>query len=86
MDYRILGCSGLKVSAITFGTATFGGTGELAMGLRGPRHRAPGLLYICLDAIFMCSLGEATLASRHRLRRIAVPVRPHRGPAPRGRA
>jgi aryl-alcohol dehydrogenase-like predicted oxidoreductase len=46
MDYRILGCSGLKVSAITFGTATFGGTGELAMGLRGPRHRAPLTLHL----------------------------------------
>jgi len=51
MDYRRLGASGLKVPALTFGTATFGGKGDFfkAWGetdVGGARR----LVDICLDA------------------------------------
>jgi aryl-alcohol dehydrogenase-like predicted oxidoreductase len=51
MEYRLLGRSGLKVSALTFGNATFGGRGELfqAMGSTDARE-ARRLVDICLDA------------------------------------
>ena len=51
MEYRQLGSSGLRVPALSFGTATFGGTGPLfgAWG-RSDETEARRLLDICLDA------------------------------------
>ncbi len=51
MEYRRLGASGLKVPALSFGTATFGGTTEFfkAWGETGATQ-AKRLLDICLDA------------------------------------
>ena len=51
MEYRRLGSSGLKVSALSFGAGTFGGTGPLfgAWG-RTDVEEARRLLDICLDA------------------------------------
>ncbi|HEY6643023.1 aldo/keto reductase [Povalibacter sp.] len=51
MDYRFLGASGFKVSALGFGTGTFGGKGPLfnAWGDTGTAE-ARRLVDICLDA------------------------------------
>ena len=51
MDYRQLGSSGLRVPALSFGTATFGGAGPLfgAWG-RSDETEARRLVDICLDA------------------------------------
>uniref|UniRef100_UPI0035CC2678 aldo/keto reductase n=1 Tax=uncultured Sphingomonas sp. TaxID=158754 RepID=UPI0035CC2678 len=51
MDYRQLGSSGLRVPALSFGTATFGGTGPLfgAWG-RSDVAEARRLVDICLEA------------------------------------
>ncbi|HEY8385706.1 MAG TPA: aldo/keto reductase [Porticoccaceae bacterium] len=51
MEYRYLGASGLKVSVLSFGTATFGGQGPLfsAWGNSGVEE-ARRLLDICLEA------------------------------------
>ena len=51
MEYRQLGASGLKVPVLTFGTGTFGGTGELftAFGTSGV-DEATRLVDICLEA------------------------------------
>ena len=51
MDYRQLGTSGLRVPALGFGTATFGGTGPLfgAWG-RSDETEARRMVDICLDA------------------------------------
>jgi aryl-alcohol dehydrogenase-like predicted oxidoreductase len=51
MEYRLLGGSGLRVPALTLGTGTFGGKGELfsAWGNSGVRE-AKRLIDICLDA------------------------------------
>jgi aryl-alcohol dehydrogenase-like predicted oxidoreductase len=51
VDYRLLGGSGLKVSALCFGTGTFGGTTEFfkAWGATGV-DEARRLISICLDA------------------------------------
>jgi aryl-alcohol dehydrogenase-like predicted oxidoreductase len=51
MEYRLLGGSGLKVSALCFGTATFGGTNEF-FGAWGSTQvaEAKRLIDICLDA------------------------------------
>src|SRR3954471_1577988 len=51
MEYRPLGGSGLMVPALTFGTGTFGGGGELfkAWGATDVAE-ATKLLDICLDA------------------------------------
>jgi aryl-alcohol dehydrogenase-like predicted oxidoreductase len=50
MDYRQLGRSGLKVSAITLGTMTFGGKGRFArvgeVDLDGARRQ----IDMCIDA------------------------------------
>jgi aryl-alcohol dehydrogenase-like predicted oxidoreductase len=50
MDYRLLGRSGLKVSTVSFGTATFGGVGALAKWGATDAAGARRLLDICLDA------------------------------------
>ena len=51
MEYRNLGASGLKVSALSFGTGTFGGTGPL-FGAWGNTDVAEArrLIDVCLDA------------------------------------
>jgi aryl-alcohol dehydrogenase-like predicted oxidoreductase len=51
MEYRILGASGLKVSALSFGAGTFGGGTEFfkAWGSTGVEE-AKKLIGICLDA------------------------------------
>lgn len=51
MEHRLLGASGFKVSALGFGTGTFGGTGPLfsAWGDTGV-NEARRLIDICLDA------------------------------------
>jgi aryl-alcohol dehydrogenase-like predicted oxidoreductase len=51
MDYRSLGYSGLKVSALSFGVATFGGGNEFfkAWGATGDAE-ASRLVDLCLDA------------------------------------
>jgi aryl-alcohol dehydrogenase-like predicted oxidoreductase len=50
MEYRQLGASGLKISAITIGTMTFGGGGKFAqVGSAGP-EQAREQIHLCLDA------------------------------------
>lgn len=51
MEWRSLGASGLKVSALSFGTATFGGQGPLfsSMGRSGV-DEARALVDLCLEA------------------------------------
>jgi len=51
MEYRLLGGSGLKVSALAYGTATFGGTTGFfkAMGTTEV-DEARRLVDLCLDA------------------------------------
>jgi len=51
MDYRFLGNSGFRVSALSFGTGTFGGKGRVygAMG-KTDREEARRLIDLCLDA------------------------------------
>lgn len=51
MEYRLLGGSGLKVSALSFGTATFGGTSEFFSAWGSTQvEEARRLLGICIDA------------------------------------
>lgn len=51
MDYRLLGGSGLKVSALSFGTATFGGTNEFFKGFGQTEvDEARRLVDLCLEA------------------------------------
>ena len=50
MEYRVLGRSGLKVSAVTFGAATFGATGELAKRGSVDLNTARRQIDICLEA------------------------------------
>ncbi len=51
MDYRLLGGSGLKVSALSFGTATFGGGTEFFKGFGSSDvAEARRLMDICFDA------------------------------------
>jgi aryl-alcohol dehydrogenase-like predicted oxidoreductase len=51
MEYRILGGSGLKVSALSFGTATFGGANEFFKGFGSTEvDEARRLIDICFEA------------------------------------
>lgn len=50
MEYRILGRSGLKVSVLTMGTFTFGGTGPFAMVGQQGVAEARRLVDLCIDA------------------------------------
>jgi aryl-alcohol dehydrogenase-like predicted oxidoreductase len=51
MEYRLLGGSGLKVSALSFGTATFGGTNEFFKGFGETEvEEARRQIDICLEA------------------------------------
>jgi aryl-alcohol dehydrogenase-like predicted oxidoreductase len=50
MEYRLLGSSGFKVSALGFGTATFGGKGSMFSSWGNiNREQARRLIDICLD-------------------------------------
>jgi aryl-alcohol dehydrogenase-like predicted oxidoreductase len=51
MEYRLLGGSGLKVSELSFGTATFGGTNEFFKAWGGTEvDEARRLIDICIEA------------------------------------
>ncbi len=51
MEYRLLGGSGLKVSALSFGTVTFGGANEFFRGFGQTQvDEARRLIDICFDA------------------------------------
>jgi aryl-alcohol dehydrogenase-like predicted oxidoreductase len=51
MEYRLLGGSGLKVSALSFGTATFGGSNEFFKGFGSTEvDEARRLIDICFEA------------------------------------
>jgi aryl-alcohol dehydrogenase-like predicted oxidoreductase len=51
MEYRLLGGSGLKVSALSFGSATFGGSNEFFKGFGSTEvAEARRLIDICFDA------------------------------------
>ena len=50
MEYRILGASGLEVSAIGFGTMTLGGEGRFAAMGNVQVEEATRLVNVCLDA------------------------------------
>jgi aryl-alcohol dehydrogenase-like predicted oxidoreductase len=51
MEYRLLGGSGLKVSALSFGTATFGGSNEFFKGFGATEvDEARRLIEICFEA------------------------------------
>ena len=51
MEYRLLGGSGLKVSALSFGTATFGGSNEFFKGFGSTEvDEARRLIDVCIDA------------------------------------
>ena len=51
MEYRLLGGSGLKVSALSFGTGTFGGSNEFFKVLAQPKSTRRGrLIDVCFEA------------------------------------
>ena len=51
MEYRLLGGSGLKVSALSFGTSTFGGVGELFKAWGSTQEEeARRMIDLCLEA------------------------------------
>jgi aryl-alcohol dehydrogenase-like predicted oxidoreductase len=95
MEYRYLGQSGLKVSTLTFGTATFGAVGELSKWGSTDAKGARSLLELCVEAgvnlvdtaNFYSQgrseeiLGEALGDLRHQLL-IASKVRFAMGPGP----
>jgi aryl-alcohol dehydrogenase-like predicted oxidoreductase len=79
MDYRQLGGSGLRVPALSLGTATFGGEGEFfrAWGANGVAE-ATRLVDACLDAgvtmfdsadVYSAGLAETTLGQAIKGRR-----------------
>ncbi|RWG25793.1 aldo/keto reductase, partial [Mesorhizobium sp.] len=50
MEYRTLGRSGLKVSTLTLGTMTFGGTGPFAAVGKSDLSEASRIIDTCIDA------------------------------------
>ena len=50
MEYRTLGRSGLKVSTLTLGTMTFGGTGPFAGVGNSDLAEARRMIDMCIDA------------------------------------
>src|ERR1039458_2099408 len=51
MEYRLLGGSGLKVSALSLGTATFGGSNEFFKGFGSTEvEEARRMIDICFEA------------------------------------
>lgn len=96
MDYRFLGASGFKVSALGFGAGTFGGRGPLfsAWGSTGV-DEAKRLIDICLDAglnffdtadVYSDGASEEVLGAALRGRReaaiISTKVTLRAGPGP----
>ncbi|WP_380778512.1 aldo/keto reductase [Sphingomonas sp. R86520] len=84
MEYRQLGSSGLRVPVLSFGTATFGGTGPLfgAWG-RSDETEARRLVDVCLDAgvtlfdtadVYSNGASEAVLGAAIKGRRDQVLV------------
>lgn len=82
MEYRQLGCSGLKVPVLSLGTGTFGGSGQFfkAWGTTGVPE-ATRLVDICLDAglnmfdsadIYSSGLAEEVLGGAIKGRRDKV--------------
>jgi aryl-alcohol dehydrogenase-like predicted oxidoreductase len=82
MEYRLLGSSGLKVPALSFGTGTFGGSGELfrAWGSTDVAE-ATRLVDICLEAglnmfdsadVYSNGLAEEILGQAIKGRRDAI--------------
>ncbi|NNG70431.1 aldo/keto reductase [Rhizobium laguerreae] len=82
MDYRNLGASGLRVSVLSFGAGTFGGSGQLfgAWGNTGAEE-ARRLVDICLEAgvnlfdtadVYSAGASEEVLGQAIRGRRDAV--------------
>jgi aryl-alcohol dehydrogenase-like predicted oxidoreductase len=82
MEYRQLGGSGLQVSLLSLGTATFGGEGEFfqAWGANGVKE-ATRLVDICLDAgvttfdssnVYSAGVAETTLGQAIKGRRDKV--------------
>lgn len=82
MDYRFLGRSGLKVSVLSFGAGTFGGTGPL-FGAWGNTdvEEARRLIDICLEAgvnlfdtadVYSAGASEAVLGGALKGRRDSV--------------
>jgi aryl-alcohol dehydrogenase-like predicted oxidoreductase len=66
MEYRMLGRSGLKISALSMGTFSFGGEGDFAMVAKQGVKEARRLIDVCIDGginVFdtsnMYSLGRA---------------------------
>lgn len=66
MDYRVLGRSGLKISALSMGTFSFGGEGAFAMVARQGVAEAKRLVEVCIegginlfDTSNMYSLGRS---------------------------
>ncbi len=95
MEYRALGTSGLRVSVLTMGTMTFGGTGVFAnVGATGV-DEARRQVDMCLDAgvnlidtadVYSGGLSEEILGEALRGRRdsvlVATKVRMGMGPGP----
>lgn len=82
MEYRLLGGSGFSVPALTFGTGTFGGKGELFSGWGNTGVKeATHLVDICLDAglnmfdsadVYSDGMAEEILGQAIKGRRDAV--------------
>src|SRR5271170_2087784 len=95
MEYRALGRSGLRVSVLTMGTMTFGGTGAFADVGSTDVEEAERQVDICLDAgvnlidtadVYSAGLAEEILGQVLRGRRdrvlVATKVRMGMGPGP----
>jgi aryl-alcohol dehydrogenase-like predicted oxidoreductase len=98
MDYRILGRSGLKVSALTLGTMTFGGKGFFAKAGNTDLAGARRQIDLCIDAginlfdtadVYSAGLSEEilgqALAGRRAQVLIATKARFPMGPGPNDR-
>jgi aryl-alcohol dehydrogenase-like predicted oxidoreductase len=98
MEYRILGRSGLKVSALTLGTMTFGGSGMFAKAGNTDLAGARRQIDLCLDAgvnmfdtadVYSRGLSEEILGSALAGRRervlVATKVRFPMGDGPNDR-
>ena len=81
MEYRLLGNSGLKVSVLSFGTGTFGGTNEFFKAWGSTQlEEAKNLVTLCLDAginLFDTADGYSDGASEEILGRAIEGTRHH---------
>jgi aryl-alcohol dehydrogenase-like predicted oxidoreductase len=95
MEYRTLGASGLRVSVLTMGTMTFGGTGAFANVGNTDTDQARRQVDMCLDAgvnlidtadVYSSGLSEEIVGEVLRGRRdrllLATKVRMPMGPGP----